>query len=165
MGKRRSVILDTNILVYAIRPDDCNDDRAKRAKDFISDISRDDEADILIPAVVVAEFLCGCDSGFEDAVRNLQEHFKIVPFDMNAACQYRQVVTTRRRRSGSDQDEAKQLAAAERNTVDEMIVATALAARAQELITYDQGLINLAKAVGIDAKEPPELGLGLLPGF
>lgn len=147
------VFIDTNVLVYAIRPDDPNCDKAARAKHFLSECAKN-KVHICIPAIVAAEFLFGCDSSFEETGKRLQENFCIIPFDFEAAIEFRQVVSKQRQRMkpGATQPVNSNR---EKRFRDCLIIATALAHKADELISFDQDLVTLAQALGIQAREPP----------
>lgn len=153
--------MDTNVLVHAIRPHNPNGEQARRAKFFLSncDKAEKDGVRLLVPAVVAAEFLCGCDSSFERSAEELQAKFPIIPFDLGAALRYREVWIAKCRLKAPLEENSSR----EKMARDAMIVAMALDRNVDEIVTFDNDLVRLAQACGVSAAEPPHSNL--LPGL
>ena len=139
------VVVDTNALVWAIRPSDPGSEKAQRAKQFF-----DDAQDIVVPAIVLTEFLAGCDSAFEEAFEEIQKGIKIAVFDAKAAFKYREIVWPKLKLRMKVPTNSRR----HDLMIDGMIIATALAYGATELVTFDQGLMTLACNCGLAAHEP-----------
>lgn len=139
------VVVDTNVLVWAIRPSDPASEKAQRAKQFF-----DDAQDIVVPAIVLTEFLAGCDSAFEEAFEEIQKGIKIAVFDAKAAFKYREIVWPKLKLRMKVPTNSRR----QDLMIDGMIIATALAYEVSELVTFDNAVIELARLCGLEAHEP-----------
>jgi predicted nucleic acid-binding protein len=137
------ICLDTQILVWGVRKvaslgQEQNIIKAENLIDLI--VQKKDS--ILVPSIVYAE-LCAPipEEMIQSFMREMQKKFPIVPFDVNAAYYYRQLVQAnaplREQYKNEYYTRSKQFA-------DMKIVATALACKATTIYSEDPHLTRIA---------------------
>ncbi len=151
----RLICLDNHALIWGIKEQakEGQEDMIPRTKAFIESINND-ETSVLIPSVVVAEFLMPVPPALHAMVINLfNKNFIIAPFDALAASKFSLVSQTYK-----PPEEAKELIKNEATRAelkaDTMIVATAVARKADCIYSHDNWLKVLAKNF-IEVKEIP----------
>lgn len=149
------VCLDNHVLIWGIKeqPTDGQEEMVSRTKAFIESLNND-ETIVLIPSVVIAEFLMPVPSEFHAMVINLfNKNFIIAPFDALAASKFSLIWNAYK-----PPDEAKELidnqATRAELKADSMIVATAIARKADYIVSHDTWLKTIAKNF-IEVKEIP----------
>ena len=146
------ICLDNHVLIWGIK-EQCSKGQEAMiplTKRFIESI--DNDTSVLVPAIVVAEFLMPFPSEFHATIINLfNKNFIIAPFDALCASKFSVVWNT-------NKDKAEELlkAGATRGELkaDGLIVATAIARKAECIYSYDKWISSIAKGF-IDVKEIP----------
>lgn len=146
------ICLDTHALIWGIK-EECTkgqEDMIPVTKRFIESI--DNDTSVLIPAIVVAEFLMRIPPDLHAMVINLfNKNYIIAPFDALCASKFSLVWN-----KNKDQAEELLKAGATRAELkaDSLIVATAVARKAECIYSYDKWTKTFAKNF-IDVKEVP----------
>lgn len=155
----KRVCLDNNILIWGVRgvATSGQEEMIQRAQAFFEDLDASD-ADILIPTVVVAEFLAGVPKqqhlGLLDV---LHRRFQVVPFDVRTAAIAAELWRDAAERNPHLKDQIRDaFPGIERAKIkaDLMILATALARGADVLYTHD-GPLKMAAGGRIEVRELP----------
>lgn len=148
------ICFDTHILIWGIKEQakEGQEDKISLAKRFISKLSADDN--VLIPSIVLAEFLIPIPLEQHARVINLfNKKFIIAPFDALAASKFSLIWQTNK-----PPEPAKQLikdnATRAELRANSMIVATAVARKADCIYSYDKGVKTFAKGF-IEVREIP----------
>ena len=149
------VCIDTNILIWGIKEEanQGQEEMIPRAKSFLKSLENT-ATKILIPSIVMAEFLMRIPSELHPTITNLfSKNFLVVPFDIAAATQCSKIW-----RDQKDSTAIKQLVAngstrAELKA-DRMIVATALSRSAECIYSHDKTLKIFANGF-IQVKDIP----------
>jgi predicted nucleic acid-binding protein len=155
------VCLDNNILIWAIRQT-CTpgqEDMLKRADALMQELS-EHKAQIIVPAVVLAEFLAFVSPEKHAAVISTFEHrFQIHPFDARAAALAAELWHRNAQGSPSLKDQIKSAfpeIGRVRIKADTMILATAITGQADVLYTHDGPLTMMAKGrIAVKGMPPP----------
>jgi len=147
--------LDNHALIWGIKEQakEGQEDMIPRTKAFIESID-DDETSVLIPSIVIAEFIMPVPPELHAMVINLfNKNFIIAPFDALAASKFALVW-----QAYKPPEEAKELIRNEATRAelkaDTMIVATAIARKADCIYSHDKWLTTIAKNF-IEVKEIP----------
>ena len=161
------ICLDSHVLIWGIKEHSQPDqqDMIARAKNYLEHL--DDNGDrVLLPAIVVAEFMMRIPEEHHATFVNLmRKSFFPAPFDTAAAMAFSKVW-----RSKKSTDEVQALiddpaVRREELKADCMIVATAIAHKADAIITHDKKLAVFADGF-IKCSEIPEIArqMDLLEG-
>jgi len=148
------VCFDNHVLIWGIKEEatEGQEDHISRTKRFIEKLPEDDI--VLIPSVVLAEFLLPIPSNLHATVINLfNRNFKIAPFDALAASKMSLVWQTNNPPDNVKKIIDSQTTRAELRA-DAMIVATAIAQNADCIYSHDNWIKTFAKGF-IDVKEVP----------
>ena len=130
---------------------------ASRAKILIQNLEIEG-ATIVVPAVVVAEYLIGIEPEHHDAtMRAFREEFEIPPFDLKAVSIAAKLWLAHRTLPHNEQLERRVLKA------DVLIIATAKAFGVTHYYSNDKGSRTLAQQAGLIAKDLPERSPYLIP--
>lgn len=151
------VCLDSHILIWSIKEEATpgQETMIPKSKAFLRWLD-DTDTKVLIPSVIVAEFLMRIPPEIHTTVNNLlQRDFLIAPFDVQAAAYFSKIWQAKKEQriirelisSGKTRQELK---------VDSMIVAIAVARGASCIYSYDEGLEKFANGY-IDVRKIPEL--------
>lgn len=151
------VCLDSHILIWSIKEEATPGQEAMipKSKAFLRWLDETNTR-VLIPTVIIAEFLMRIPPDMHTTVSNLmQQDFLIAPFDTQAAANFSKIWQTNKEQkvireliaSGKTRQELK---------VDSMIVAIAVSRNAECVYSYDDGLKKFANGY-IDVKQIPEL--------
>jgi predicted nucleic acid-binding protein len=150
------VCFDNHVLIWGIKEQSTEgqEDKIALAKSFIENLKNDDL--VIIPSIVLAEFLIPIPPQLHAMVINLfTKKFLIAPFDALAASKFSLIWQTNK-----PPEVAKQLieddATKAELRADSMIVATAVAQKAECIYSYDKGIKSFAKGF-IEVKEIPFL--------
>jgi predicted nucleic acid-binding protein len=153
------VCLDNHILIWGIRGISSvgQESMILRAKALLKDLD-DENAEVLVPAVVVAEFLTGVPKDQHVELLNvLNRRFQVPPFDVRAAAaaaalfrDFAERTPTLREQLHAELPEISSV----KIKADVQILATALARRADLLYTHDRSLIKMAAGL-IEVRELP----------
>lgn len=149
------VCLDTQILIWAIKEEakSGQEDMVYRSKALIERLDKDDKK-ILIPSIVIGEFLIHMPPETYQITTNLIERdFIVAQFDVRAASYYAKIWREKQdvnllddlKESGKTRQELK---------ADRMIVATALANNAECIYSHDNGVIAFGQGF-IDVHRVP----------
>ena len=148
------ICFDNHILIWGIKEQakEGQEDKISLAKRFITKLSDDDN--VLIPSIVMAEFLIPIPPDQHAMVINLfNKNFIIAPFDAHAASKFALIWQTNK-----PPDTAKQLikdyATRAELRADSMIVATAVARKAECIYSYDRWVKTFAEGF-IEVREIP----------
>lgn len=146
----RRVIVDTQFLIWAIRKEASpgQEDRLSLARRYLAALT-DSRRQIVVPAPVLAELLAGA-NGRQACAEEVLRSCRVVPFDAMAAMQFAEVFGT----TSSDWRVEIGDKGRVRMKFDMMIIAIALATRINALLTFDDGLQNLAKRFHITIYKP-----------
>ena len=146
----RIICLDNHPLIWGIK-EQCTDgqeDMIPLTKKFIESI--DNDTAVLIPAIVVAEFLLPIPQDLHAMVINLfNRNFIIAPFDALCASKFSLIWNTNK---NDAQELLKNGATRAELKADSLIVATAVARKAECIYSYDRWIRTIAKGF-IDVKE------------
>jgi predicted nucleic acid-binding protein len=153
--------LDNHILIWAIRgvAEVGQETMIRRAKLLLEELEKE-QADIVIPAVVVSEFLTGVPKPqHTELLRVLSRRFQLPPFDVRAAA----VAATIWRDNAEKNPELREqiretFPGVERAKIkaDIQIIATCVARNVDVLFSHDGPLRTLAKGT-IEVRELPPL--------
>ncbi len=148
------ICFDNHVLIWGIKEQakEGQEDKISLAKRFIDKLSADDN--VLIPSIVLAEFLIPIPPDQHAMVINLfNKNFIIAPFDALAASKFALIWQTNK-----PPETAKQLikdnATRAELRADSMIVATAVARKAECIYSYDGWVKKFAKGF-IEVREIP----------
>jgi predicted nucleic acid-binding protein len=153
------VCFDNHILIWGIRATATRGQESMivRAKTLIEDLDRND-AEILVPAVVVAEFLAGAPKEQHTELLNvLHRRFQLPPFDVRAAAVSAGLWRDFAERNPTLREQIRTEFPGTQNVkikADVQILATALARGAETLYTQDGPLTTLATGL-IQVRELP----------
>jgi len=151
------VCVDTQILIWAIKEEATpgQDGMIPRSKALLKYLSESDKK-ILIPAVVLGEFLIKMPTESHRTVFNLmQREFVVAQYDAKAALHYARIWRARQgdqvfeslKESGKTRQELK---------ADRMIVATAVAHEVECIYSHDRGVMAFGKDF-VDVQCVPEI--------
>ena len=146
------ICFDTQVLIWGIKEQatEGQEDNIALAKRFIDKLSNDDY--VLIPSIVMAEFLIPIPPELHATVINLfKKNYIIAPFDAFAASKFSLIWQTNKPKETKNQL-AKDYTTRAELRADSMIVATAVAQKAECIYSYDKWVKTFAKGF-IDVKE------------
>lgn len=150
------VCFDTHIILWAMQDEAQpeHEEFAQRAK-YLLRRCYETDVKVVIPAVVLAEFLAGLKPEQYSAVTQaMQKRFIITPFDLKAAMHYAQLWQLKQAWR-EDMLHKKQVTGTELRT-DCMIVSTAVANGASCIYTHDERLRQFAHNI-IETRGMPKL--------
>ena len=150
------VCLDTNVLIWGIKglATSGQEDMISRAKIFIDTLNDDKELTILIPSIVIAEYLLPIPHQEHANIINVfNSSFIIAPFDAFAASKF-SIIWNTHKPSQEVEKLVKNGFTKTELRADSMIVATAVARKAECIYSHDNGVKNFAKGF-IDVREIP----------
>jgi predicted nucleic acid-binding protein len=157
------VALDTNILIYMFKdpaseassPEQA--DYQRRANVLLRDLE-DERAELVVPSIVIAEYLCGISPQFHSRViAEFQERFYVIPsFDLAASAKSAELWIAHRKLPKSEQLDRSQL------KVDILIIACASVANATRYYSHDPKCRAIAKLAGMTARDLPTHSESLL---
>ncbi|MGB2822129.1 MAG: PIN domain-containing protein [Phycisphaerae bacterium] len=152
---QRVVAVDSMVLVWGIRKTG-PEEKIRRARYLFSELE-DDEAQVILPSVAVAEYITPLASPDERAqvVAAMGERFIISPFDANDA-----ILAAQLYREGQARRKMGARGARVCLRADSLIVATAKNHGAREFYTEDVDCYNMASQV-IHTKKLPTIGRSL----
>lgn len=152
------VCFDTHVLIWGIKEDAEEDQKAKieEAKYLIQKM-QDDDHQVIIPSIALAEFLCGIDpSRRPELINTIYSHFRVIPFDTAAAAIYanmwHQLGKEKRVQIRDEEKITRSVLKA-----DMMIVATALSRDAWCIYSEDGGIKNVSEAIRFEVRDLPAL--------
>lgn len=146
------VCFDTHIIIWGVRKKATpgQEDKIEKAKYLISKC-KEDEVQIMIPSVVVAEVLCALEPRLHSAVSELMHRqFIVPPFDTQAALHFAKMWRSRKQPKGEGTVSRAEMKA------DYMITATAIAKGAKCIYSEDAGLKKFAQEY-IDVRSLPSI--------
>jgi predicted nucleic acid-binding protein len=152
----RIVAIDSMTLVWGIRKRGSKEN-LEHAAILFAELERDD-ATIIVPAVVVAEYLIPVPSEDRDNTVTALQRFQIEPFDVRDAVLAAKL--------WSDGKTRRQMASAGARIclrADTLIVATAKNRGAREFYTDDNDCFDMATRAGMAAKKLPTMDGRLFP--
>ena len=148
------ICFDNHVLIWGIKEQskDGQEDKIILAKRFIDNLSDDDN--VLIPSIVMAEFLIPIPVEQHAMVINLfNKNYIIAPFDAYAASKFSLIWRANKSPEIAEQIIKDHTTRAELRA-DSMIVATAVARKAECIYSYDKWVKTFAKGF-IEVKEIP----------
>lgn len=139
------VCLDNHVLIWGIKEEASpgQEPMIPLAKSYLKHLA-DTSTNVIIPSVVVAEFLMRIPTQLHATVTNLfNKSFTVAPFDTAAATNFARIWQTQKDKnlieelilSGKTKQELK---------IDSMIVAIAVSRGAELIISHDEGLKRFA---------------------
>ena len=141
------VIVDTQILILAVKREatPSQEPMIEKAARYLEHLDKCKDQ-IIVPSVVVAEFLANVpDEREETVLKAFERRFMVAPFDTLAAVYAARIW---RKNSSGNPSLVQQLKAdgykSAKVKVDIQIIATALARKAVRITTHDDGLIKSA---------------------
>lgn len=141
---RRLICVDTQVLIWGIKEQASPGQKnmVPRAKAFLDGESED--TFIMVPSVVVGEFLMRVPPRLHPAVLNLMERgFVLPPYDVKAASIFSELWQARSA-DGTIEDLKTSGELRSKIKADCQIVATAIAQEADVLISHDDGVAKFA---------------------
>jgi predicted nucleic acid-binding protein len=140
------VCIDSHVMIWAIKEESApgQEFMIPKAKAFLKWLDKTD-VKVIVPSVVVAEFLMRIPPEIHTTINNLiQRNFISPPFDLQAAAHFSRIWQARKSQkvlqdlidNGKTRQELK---------ADSMIVATALARGASLIYSHDEGLKKFAE--------------------
>jgi predicted nucleic acid-binding protein len=145
-----SVCFDTHILIWGVRGQATKgqEHNIEKARYLINQCG-EEGIKIMVPSVVVAEFLCGVDPELSGAASQLMhDRFIVLPFDTQAALHFAEMWRNKKHLKGEIGISRAEIKA------DLMIIATAVARGAKCIYSEDVGLKNTAQGY-IEVKPLP----------
>ena len=132
-------------------------DLHKRAKVLLQDLESQ-EADVVVPTIVLAEFLCGIDPpNHGKVVSEFHNKFKHIPlFDAKASAKAAQLWVSHRKPPKEQQVQRRFL------KPDVMVVASAWSAGADILYSNELECQSIARLAGLNAQGLPTHSINLL---
>lgn len=152
------VCLDTHILIWGIKEEatEGQEEMIARAKAFLEHLEKTDRR-VLIPAVVVAEFLLRLPVEVHHTIVNLfQRAFFTAPFDLQAAERFARIWQAQRDTGRIQELSQSHGATKSELKADCMIVATAVARGTSCIYSNDDTLQKFAEGY-IDVHEMPDI--------
>lgn len=150
------ICFDNHILIWGIKEQATKgqEDMIPMAKNFIDSLK--DETSVLIPSIVIAEYLMPIPQELHAMVINLfNKNFIIAPFDALAASKFALIWKTNKPTDEADGIIKNDITKAELKA-DSMIVAIAVARKAECIYSHDKWIKTFAKGF-IDVKDIPFL--------
>jgi predicted nucleic acid-binding protein len=138
------VCVDSHLLIWGIKSEATlgQEKMIPIAKGFIKHLN-DEHTKVMIPSIVVAEFLLKIPpTAFQTITNLIDMNFMVVSFDAKAACKFAEIWQQRFNEVKHSLTEPKTRDALK---ADSMIVATAVANNAQCLYSHDEGVKSFAK--------------------
>jgi predicted nucleic acid-binding protein len=157
----KRVCLDNHILIWGVRGVSTSgqEQQIEQARQLFEDLDQSD-ARVMIPSVVVAEFLAGVPKPQHGNLLDvLNRRFQIPPFDTRTAALAAELWREAAERNPHLKDQVKEaFPGTEKAKIkaDIMILATALARNADILYTHDGPLAKVAEG-RIDVRQLPPL--------
>lgn len=148
------VLVDTNVLIWWIREAATpgQEDMVRRAGWLFESFDEDDDVEVMIAAVTLAEFLSGSSPAERARERQIAEESLIVqPFDARAAEKAAELWSVGRELEAYDG--ARSILKA-----DLLIVASGVTGGAARVYSHDARLRALASIAGLEARDLPESG-------
>jgi len=156
--KKNIICLDTNILVWGIQQVALPQyqDRIERTQLLFQQLHQD-KAEIIIPSVVLSEFLMGIEK-IEVAkyFKEINKFCKIYSFDTAVAFKLSEIFQNIKQ-DGLYEELKNEGRTKQCIKFDSMIIATAIIQRASIIYTYDGGVKKIAEKEGIEVRNLPEL--------
>lgn len=146
------VCVDNHVLIWAIKNEASSgqEEMVSRTKRFIKHLD-ETNCRVLVPAVVIAEFLMNLPSSAHVTITTLfQQHYLVAPFDIKAASKFSEIWQANHNSANKGQIGKTR----ESIKIDDMIVATAVAWGADCIYSHDPGVKAFSKGF-IDVKEIP----------
>jgi hypothetical protein len=150
----RLICFDNHVLIWGIKEQatEGQEDNIPKAKRFIGSLASDDI--VLIPSVVVAEYLIPIPvDKHAKILKMFNRNFFVAPFDARAASKFSQIWQTNKPSEIANKVISEQKTRAELRA-DSMIVAIAVAQKAECIYSHDKHVKNFAKGF-IEVKEIP----------
>jgi predicted nucleic acid-binding protein len=142
----KQLVVDTHILIWGIKEqaEPGQEEMIERARQFI-DQCKTEGTHILVPSVVVGELLTAIEAQFHPMTLNLlQSAFVVPPYDAAASAIFARL-WQKKQESGEIEKIRRELSATRQELkADCMIVATAVAQRANALYSHDAKLASFA---------------------
>lgn len=154
----KTVCIDNHILVWGVRKvaTPGQESMIERAEQFIAWLNKM-KTRVLVPAPVLHEFLCGCDTPTQNVMRGIiEQDFLVVPFDTAAAVCATQIWRDNHVNgvvNAAKSDHADLTRA--RIRIDHQIAGIAMARRVDALFTEDRPLYRFAEG-HLTVKSMPE---------
>jgi predicted nucleic acid-binding protein len=133
------ICFDTHIMIWGVKKEASLGQEAniEKAISLIKKCETDGD-DIMVPSIVLAEFLCGVDPILQHEVAEfIRTTFIVPPFDAQAALKFTEMWNNK-------QNRGQQISRAEMKA-DYMIIATAVVKGADCIYSEDQGLKRFAQ--------------------
>ena len=149
------VAVDTNILIYMFKDPDSHatpeqSDLQRRGNVLWSDLEQQ-QAELIVPSIVVSEYLCGISLKFHSRViAEFNDRFHAIPsFDLAASAKAAELWIAHRKLPTSEQLSRNHL------KVDVMIIACATVAHANVYYSHDLKCRKMAKLAGMTSRDLP----------
>lgn len=152
------VCIDTHLLIWGVqkKTDVGQELKINRTLDFF-ELCKSNDTRIMIPAIVVAEFITGINQSSHNLIVNaLSGGFNIIPFDAPAAVKFAQLWKENSESGLVEQIKKDEKATRNELKADCMIVASAISRSAEVIFSHDVKLKRFAEGK-IDVKEIPVL--------
>jgi predicted nucleic acid-binding protein len=152
----RKVCLDTMIMIWGIK-NECEPEQEEKriqANAFLQGLN-DEKVRVIVPSVVIGEFLCKVSrEKYPEVLSLLNRRFIISPFDLKAASKYAEI--WKLKHENGTVFELKQNNNSTRTCIkaDLMIVATAHSADADVIYSEDEDIHKLAEGIVPFSKMP-----------
>jgi predicted nucleic acid-binding protein len=145
------VCFDTHMIIWGVQGLNAKpgreEERIEKAKYLISTCEEND-VKIMVPSIVLSEVLCALHMNHHVKVAELMHRrFIVSPFDVQSAIQFARIWSNKKKITEISRHEMK---------ADYMIIATALARKAECIYSEDKGLKNFAQDY-IEIKSLPDL--------
>lgn len=138
------ISIDTHVLIWGIREfaEVGQEDMIEKTKAFLVQC-RKDRVEIIVPAIVLGEFLTDIDPQMHQKITELiRSAFVVVPFDSAASAIFAKLWRDRQSALKQIRKETKSTRAALK--ADSMIVAASIAHQAEVIYSHDDGLRKFA---------------------
>jgi len=145
------VAIDTQTLIYALKKpkNEAERELCRRSK-LLFDAFADSGTQVIIPTVVIAEYLVGLDPArYGSFIAELQNRHICAPFDIRAACVAAELWRKHRRLPKRQQITRSTLKA------DVLVIATAKVAGADAIYSNDKKVRSLAEKTGLEGRGLP----------
>ncbi len=151
MVNQKVVAVDTEILIWGIQKRGANEDKYKQAEYFLTKYIKDNELLLLIPTIVVGEYLVKVTTNEEEIFNTFLENCIVVDYDLPAARIAAKIWALRK--ATNLQTTSTRFCI----NADCKIIATAKAHGAEVLYTENKDMEKLAKLIDYPTKRLPEI--------
>ena len=153
----KTVCLDTQVLIWGIKEeaDNGQDEMISRTKALLQNLEEDDKK-ILIPSIVIGEFLIRTpEAAYQTIINLIQTNYMVAEYDIMAANHFAKIWNAKK--NSAAVESIKESGATRKELIaDRMIVATAIANKVECIYSHDNGVAAFGDGF-IDVRKVPQM--------